>query len=61
MSCSFVRWSKKQCSCEEQGSWGHRLKRKGPGDKGELVQPCFTRREINMWNRLTSEVAEAAL
>lgn len=62
LSCSFVRWSKKkEVSCEGQGSCGHHLKIKGPRDKGALAQRCFTQRGINIWNRLTSEVAEAAL
>lgn len=61
LGCSFGCWSKKQISCEGQGSWGHCLKIKRCRDKGELVQLCFTQKGINIWNRLTSEVAEAVL
>lgn len=57
----FCSLEQKSRSRVGQGSWGHRLKIKGPRDKGELAQPCFTQRGINIWNRLTSEVAEAVL
>lgn len=57
--CSLEQ--KKQVSCEGLSSWGHHLKIKGHRDKGELAEPLLTQRRINIWNRLTCEVAEAML